>query len=62
MDWRSSAAWAVSDTEKLHWLCAHFDGGKRGDDAAACGWHLQGCAAIAQDDSEPIWRTLAWGR
>eukprot|EP00973_Karenia_brevis_P029176 4024799-Karenia_brevis.AAC.1 len=63
MDLRSSATWSFSQTEKLLWLCAHFDGGKRGEDTAACGWHLQGCAAYDDDgDSTPTWRTLAWGR
>ena len=40
-------------------LCAHFDGGKRGDTAAFFGWHLQGSPG-ADENAEVIWNTLAW--
>ena len=61
MDQQRSTAWALTDQlPRMQQLCAHFDGGKRGNTAAACGWHLQGSPGIARD-GEPIWITLAWG-
>eukprot|EP00973_Karenia_brevis_P082891 11494252-Karenia_brevis.AAC.1 len=60
MDLQSSAAWSAIPEGKIRWLCGHFDGGKRGEVAAACGWHLQ--AYTEQGSSEPRWLTIAWGR
>ena len=40
-------------------LCAHFDGGKRGDTTAACGWHMQGSPGT-DASGQAIWITLAW--
>ena len=44
----------------MHKVCAHFDGGKIGENVAACGWHLQGSSCY-DTEGEPIWTILAWG-
>ena len=61
MDEKTSSMWHSTDMHpKMQQLCAHFDGGKRGDVATSCGWHLQGSLG-ADIDGEPVWHTLAWG-
>jgi hypothetical protein len=61
MDKGASSIWqSTAEYPHMQQLCAHFDGGKRGDIAASSGWHLQG--SCGQDvDGEPVWHTLAWG-
>ena len=61
MDNGTSATWINTECRsQLVKICAHFDGGKRGDTAAACGWHLQGSPGF-DDHGDVIWITLAWG-
>ena len=61
MDDCASATWHTCNKfPRMQQLCAHFDGGKRGDIAAACGWHLQGSHEV-EPNGEPVWHTLAWG-
>ena len=61
MDTKASTVWINPERNTaLTKLCAHFDGGKRDDDAAAYGWHLQGSAGM-DTDGETEWVTLAHG-
>jgi hypothetical protein len=61
MDSNTSTVWQTLESHsKMHQLCAHFDGGKRGDSSASCGWHLQGSYDL-DTSGEPVWYTLAWG-
>ena len=61
MDSGTSSTWLNSDFRSpLGKICAHFDGGKRGHTAAACGWHLQGSPGV-DAEGDALWITLAWG-
>ena len=61
MDSSSSAIWTSSSSvPDLERLCVNFDGGKRPDGSAACGWHLQGGTG-REEDGTLEWYTLAWG-
>ena len=61
MDTGSSSLWVAGTAASyLNLLCAHFDGGKRGDEAASCGWHLQG-GTYSDDNKTSNWHMLAWG-
>ena len=61
MDKQASTVWISPGRHvTITKLCAHFDGGKRGNLSAACGWNLQGCVGTdANGDAE--WDTLAYG-
>eukprot|EP00973_Karenia_brevis_P042456 5878196-Karenia_brevis.AAC.1 len=62
MDTKCSASWSdTSVSTRMCWLCAQFDGGRREDGSASCGWHLQGCPRDHGLWEPTTWKTLAWG-
>ena len=61
MDRQESEIWQSSERmPRMQQLRAHFDGGKRGNATASCGWHLEGSPAKDRD-GHPLWRTIAHG-
>ena len=60
MDTNESTVWVNQESQPcMIKLCAHFDRGKRGDTAAAFGWHMQGSPG-RDKNGETTWLTLAW--